>query len=187
MKYIVQASNVTEVYEVKKFTNDDGTTFYQKPEYVKNRIDDWVEELYFECDHLEYNSNQEKYFIGLDGLHFLDGKSMNLSENEEVQITKQIFRADKATTYLYSNKVLSLKEDKETNWDAYQNALIEYRDYVFDKYPAVKEYCELHCIKDELENIDKIKELVLRETSVGYNMRVHNWMEQGKSCSHLCL
>lgn len=163
MKYVVQASNVTELYEVKKFTRDEGKTFYQKPEFEKTRVDDWQEVISFECDRLEYNTSPPCIMINFIGTIFKENRKINISEKEEVDITGQIFRADKATTYLHSDKILSTTEDKETNWQAYQDALIEYRVYVFETYPAVREYCELHCVKDELENIDKIKGIVLKE------------------------
>lgn len=162
MKYVVQASNVKELYEVKKFTRDESKTFYQKPEFEKTRVDDWQEVVSFECDRLEYNKGYRKNSI-LQLVFDGDAYRINISEKEEVRITGQIFRADKATTYLHSDKILSTTEDKGTNWRAYQVALQEYRDYVLKTYPAVKEYCELHCVKDELENIDKIKEIVLKE------------------------
>lgn len=158
MKYVVQGSHVKEVYEVLRFSNNE-TEHVKKPEFVKTRINDWQEVISFDCDRLEYNTRNKT-----EPWSFIEvSKRMNISENEEVAIIEQIFRADKATTYLHSDKILSTTEDRETNWRVYQVALQEYRDYVFKAYPAVREYCELHCVKDELENIDKIKEIVLKE------------------------
>lgn len=158
MKYIIQGSHVKNVYEVVQYSNTE-EKHVKKPEFAPVRNDKWEDLLSFECDRLDYNTTHKSG----SWLVFDCNKRINISETEEVTIVKQIFRADKAITYLQSDKILSEKEDKETNWKAFTVALAEYRDYVFEKYPAVKEYCELHFVKDELENIDKIKDIVLKE------------------------
>jgi hypothetical protein len=153
MKYVVQGSNEEYVYEV-------GDNNYKMKPYfnkvLKNKT--WHNILGFETDSLVtnecYNAFRNDSMYGRP--------TINISENETVSILSQIFRADLNTTFLHSNKILSVKEDKDTNYGEYVTSLEKYYNMVLKKYPEVKEHIEMYNPKDAMENIDKIKDKVVK-------------------------
>ena len=155
MKYKVLGQNITNVYEVKDNKNEKGE-YVRKPEFVKNRKYEWEDILAFECDNLEFNT---AYGV-LERHH-----QICISETKSVDIIRQRFRADEATTYLYSDEVLSEEDDKETNHQQYVDEVNKYIKLVFKKYPEVKNHCEIYNISDEnvFENIDKIKDEIIKK------------------------
>jgi len=176
MKYVVQGQNINSVYKVSVKRNDEGKVC-EMPKFQPNTNVEWENCLSFECDHLEYNN------------YYTSGFPINISENEEVKILGQIFRADEQTTYLRTNKVLSETEDKETNYIEYQEAVNEYIEYVFEKYPEVKEHCKIYNITGEnlFDNIEIIKNKVLKEDEIkelnDISISLANLAE---SCSTMC-
>lgn len=154
MKYAILASNEENIYKVKKYEATTGLTKFAKPTFTPCKIDNWKVIREFECDKLNLRNTNSCSWDTDDYVRLL------LSETEEVKILKEVFRIDKVSMYVYTDKILSTKEDRTTNWQEYQDALVEYRDYIISKHPKVKEYCRIHTLTNELEDIDNIVKLV---------------------------
>ena len=134
MKFIVQGCHLTKVYDVQKFGSaEDG--YYQEPEFVGHIHESKWETIFeFEAESLVFSRNYVLPYVG----EYYDLPGIHLSADEVVGIQEQIHRADLGVVYLKSNKVLSLKEDKETNKQAYDEALEEYKNYSFNDAKEVQ-------------------------------------------------
>jgi len=150
MKYVIQGAKVTNCYGVKEYDN-------WQPTFKIVKVDkEWVDILEIECDNVPCN-------LDLSETYSSDNFSINLSEEECVNVLSRTFRADLNKTILQTSKVVSSKDDTSLRED-YKQKLDEYYNKIIETYPKVKEHIELYNIKDAKENIDKIKSTVLKES-----------------------
>ena len=103
---------------------------------------------------------------------FCKGK-INISEEETVVVTKQIFRADIADYYQYTDKVL---EDDEGNKAECEEALAmymkQYNKEMIENNPEAKSYCDLHKLNYEETDYDELMNYIkpnkADEINIGY-------------------
>lgn len=151
MKYIIQGQNINKIYKVVRNKNEDGS-FTSKPEMKldsKNITYSNITE--FETDSFSYNSENCMMLFS-----FGSANKLNISEEEEVCITKEVFRADIVTKFLISDKILSETDNKDDLLKEYNALMSEYCHYICEKYPNVKRHIEIYNISLPIEEIDDI-------------------------------
>ena len=91
------------------------------------------------------------------GLH----QSIHISEKEIVKIIREYFRADIGDWYQEVDKVVDLDSDENTMRTAYYDRVMkEWNDMMICGDAAVKEYCDIHNLKYEDTDYEKIRDLV---------------------------
>ena len=155
---IIEIKHVLEAHQ-ETITDENGkvkVVYTAKPELRKKEsIKEWKEICRFKGKPL-YNTT---YF----NPHFSYGQSMclNVSENEEVIVSKQVFRADLEEMHLFTNKIL---EEIDVNAvDAADQLRLHIRAFnnqMIESNERMKAYCDLHCLKYEDSDCEKVFELI---------------------------
>lgn len=149
MKTHVMGKKIKRTYKVATFK--DGDKYSEKPFMV---IDDtevkWEEILAYEAAPQSISD----YYVG---------KHINLSEDEEVRVEKEIFRADLGEWYQYVNKKLEEKDNRKKIEKELEKEIAAYNKYMIENNKKAKAYCDLHKLDysetDYEELLDLVKEL----------------------------
>ena len=146
MKSVVLGKVIENIYSVDPKTKtikdehgEEKVVYTAKPVLNKEeKIKEWKEILNFEGKP-KYNSYGTYYsFVGVYGC-------LNISENEEVSITKEIFRADLNELHLYSNKVVEeFDTNKENSTYEYEAHIEQFNKMMNTSNKAMQDYCDLH-------------------------------------------
>ena len=158
--------NIEHVYSVKdnrqiKRTEcgDDIVWFIAKPELkVKNEIVGWRPICEYEGD---------PAFNSLNSISSLN--KVNISEKEEVLIEKEVFRADLNEYHLFTDKVLSEKDDnKEDGKECYEALVKKFNKSMILSNQEMKEHCDLYKLSYE----DTDCELLFKKLFPGYTYKI---------------
>ena len=137
------------------------------------------------CDKLVFTARpvitKEKKIVGWVELHSFDGQPrynkygmnivgvlvgsylnhINLSEDEEVGIEKEIFRADLNEVHLYTNKAVEEIDCNKEYQEAGYNTLIgEFNKQMIESNDKLKSYCEVHKLNPEETDCIELFEIV---------------------------
>lgn len=145
MKTIVMGKIRTRKFEVVTTTDNEGKLL-EKPYINELKSDiEWKEICSYEGT--PQLSTECIFCMGI----------INISEDESVEIEKQIFRADVANYYQYANKIL---EEKPNNREECEEKLADaLRVYNIQKIEAdqkAKAYCDLHKLDYEETDYDEL-------------------------------
>lgn len=172
----VLGKKIENIYKVddkkKKTFNEDGELvkeiFTGKPELVKtSEVKEWKELCSFEGEP-SYNKGDSKNIFSLWEPY---GDRLNISEDETVNINKQIFRADLNELHLYSNKVISeIDVDKKQSEVKLDKLIKEFNETMIESNEKLKAYCEVHKLyKPETDCIELFK-VVYPSSEYAYNI-----------------
>ena len=149
MQTIIQGKEIETTYSVKVVRNENGV-LTKKPELVKeSKVIKW-DNLFVPIDgNIEYNT---RIFFG--------SNHINISEDEEVAIEGQIYRADINTVMLHTNKVVSEKEINKTESEKeFKKVMAEYNHLIVDNNSKMKAYCNVNKIDIDTVDIDDLKKI----------------------------
>ena len=162
MKSVVLGKVIENIYSVdpktKQIKDEHGeekVVYTAKPVLNKEeKLKEWKEILNFEGKP-RYNSYGTYYsFVVVYGC-------LNISENEEVSITKEIFRADLNELHLYSNKVVDeFDTNKETSTYEYEAHIEQFNKMMNTSNKAMQDYCDLHGLDYRKADCEKVFSLV---------------------------
>ncbi len=134
----------------QKFIQDenrcDKLVFTAKPTLRKEqRLVEWVELHSFDGEP-RYNN----YGTNISWIGDYNYNRINLSEDEEVGIEKEIFRADLNELHLYTNKIVEeIDCDKEYQEAGYRTLIGEFNIQMIESNDKLKSYCEVHKLNPE--------------------------------------
>lgn len=83
-----------------------------------------------------------------------------ISEQEEVNVEKIIFRADLNTIFLETNKILSKESNEEEAQEKYDLAIANFNEAMIESNEALKDYCDLHNLDYEKTDCFKLFNIV---------------------------
>lgn len=160
MRTVIYGKVIENTYEVntkqKDIKDENGeikTVYMDKPVVVKkSKVDHWVE-LYSYDGTPMYNSKLAAI------AYFSLGHTINISEDEEVMIDNEIFRADLLEMQLRTNKVVNTIEinEGEANDDC-DFHVREFNKMMIESNEQLKAYCDLHkLVYEETDCIDLFK------------------------------
>ena len=142
---------VTANHSVKETRNDDGK-LTNKPYIQKAHKVDWVEITCYESNVARKNNNE-------------CGK-INISENEEVQITQETFRADENVMYVYVDKAVEVIEVNKSESEAQLEILLrEYNKQQIEEDDLLSTYCRVHGLDTEKVKISDLKKILKLDVS----------------------
>jgi desulfoferrodoxin (superoxide reductase-like protein) len=134
MKTVVMGKNVKKTYKVVTDMDDRGK-LKSKPIIELEDEDIKWEEI------LSYEGRAQSYTTFLS---FSPHGYICLSEDEEVKVEKEKFRADLGDWYQYTDKVLSEKTNLKKCEKELESALKVYNAQKIEANPKAKAYCNLH-------------------------------------------
>ena len=162
---VVEIKHILEINQ-KTITDENGKeklVYTAKPKIKKEElVAEWREICRFKGEPA-YNY---EYMFNWNSLHMFTGfkdtrNRLNISENEEVAIDKKVFRADLEEMHLFTNKIL---EEIDVNAvDAADQLRLHTRDFnkqMIESNEKMKAYCDLHGLKYEDSDCEKVFELV---------------------------
>ena len=117
--------------------NNDKLVYTEKPKLMKeSRIVKWEDICNF--DGKPYYNKHVKTFY--------DSKnSINISENEEVTIDKEVFRADLNELHLFTDKIVEEIENfKEEVEESFKRELELFNEMMIESNEKLLSYCKLH-------------------------------------------
>jgi hypothetical protein len=150
MKTIVMGKKIKRSYELVSDLNEDNK-FTSKP-YIKELEPEikWEEICSYEGE-----AQTSYMFIG---------RCINISEDEEVVVIKEIFRADLGSYIQYTDKVL---EDDDSGRAAFEEDLKSllkiYNKQMIENNPKAKDYCDLHKLNYEDTDYDQVMKYISRD------------------------
>ena len=160
MRTVILGKVIENVYDVDyKWTqikDEEGemkTVYTDKPVVVKKEgIKEWKELCSYDGRPM-YNSKLAAI------AYFSLGHTINISENEEVMIDSEIFRADKCEMQLRTNKVVDTIETNKDVAEAICNEQIKaFNKMMIESNEQLKAYCDLHkLVYEETDCIDLFK------------------------------
>ena len=150
----IKGKLIKNTYSVDKkqheFVNLSGNTelgYFDKPRLkVEENFMGWYDVCKFEGD-FQYN----KTVYVSNNLKWSDTNTINISENEEVHIQKEVFRADLGELHLFSDKACELEANRKREeaekllkeeLKAFNKTMIESNDRMY-------KYCKLHKLNPE--------------------------------------
>lgn len=125
--------------------------YTDKPKLKKESNIEWVEICEFEGEP-RYNS----------GTSMLWDNSINISEDEEVAIREEIFRADLNELHLHTSKVLEETDFNKNETDILlENEIKMFNKEMIESDEKLKLYCNIHKLNPEDTDCIELYKLVL--------------------------
>jgi hypothetical protein len=155
MQTIIQGKEIETTYSVKAVRNEHGI-LTKKPELVKeSKVVKW-DNLFDPIDgKIEYNT---PYFCSRN-------RYINISENEDVKVERQIYRADINSLIIHTDKVINEKEINKTKAEnELQTVMAEYNHLIIDNDFQMKAYCNVNKIDVNTVDIDDLKKICGKNT-----------------------
>lgn len=153
MKTIVMGKKIKRNYEIKVEWDDNGKLKY-KP-FIKELDPDiqWEEICTYEGK--ARGCRSESFFT------FDSHKHIYLSEDEEVIVEKEIFRADFGNYIQYTNKVLEENEGNKASCEEILKTYIkEFNRERIENDSEAKAYCDLHKLNYEDTDYDELMKYI---------------------------
>ena len=155
MKTIVMGKKIKNNYDVVVEKDEDGK-YLSRPEIKKLEPDIKWEQI------SEYESEPQS---SISWSRLSDRHHIFLSEDEEVTVTKQIFRADLGQWFQYTDKVLEEKDGNLKSCEKNLKALLaDYNKQKIEDDEDAKAYCDLHKLKYEESDYDEIMKILRKYT-----------------------
>jgi len=156
MQTTIQGKEIETTYSVKVLRDDNGK-IKSKPELVKEeKIVKWTNLFPAIDGEVKYNSTSSTSWFSWG-----NEKKINISEDEEVEIVGQVFRADINTLYLHSDKVIiETPINKDESEIKFNKAMAEYNRTVIENNNKMSAYCKLNNLDVETVNIDDLEKVL---------------------------
>jgi hypothetical protein len=151
MKTVIEGKNIETGYLINKNTkiikDEDGNDkeiFTDKPELIRNSVvASWETICKFEGEP-HYNNNIKDIFHPILPSTFKIG-SLNISENETVNVIEQIFRADTNELHLRTDKVCHDKYiGKLSDKEKFNEYIAQFNEEMINSNDKMKNYCDVH-------------------------------------------
>lgn len=128
--------------QIKDENGDVKTVYIDKPTITKiKKVKEWCELCSYKGEP-RYNSETVLFFGSY--------KKINISEDEEVSITKEIFRADINETHLHTDKVVEITDvNKEDALSILDGQIKSFNKMMIESNDTLKAYCDLHKLSYE--------------------------------------
>ena len=158
IKHILETNQKTIIDENGK----EKLVYTAKPKIKKEEsVAEWREICRFKGEpywNSEYTRNWKYAYMHSFG----DGRDkLNISENEEVAIDQRVFRADLGELHLFADKVLEeIDIDAVDAADQLRLHTREFNKQMIESNEKMKAYCDLHGLKYEDSDCEKVFELV---------------------------
>ena len=152
MKTIVKGKKIKRDYIVKVFKDDDGK-FTSKP-----KIDLIHEDIKWE-EILSYEATPQNQY-GTSTKWFGMSKYISLSEDEEVEVEKEKFRADLGCWIQFVDKELEVKDNMKKCEKELAAVLKEYNTQMIEDNPKAKAYCDLHKLNYAETDYEELIEII---------------------------
>lgn len=174
MKTIVMGKKIKRNYELRAETDDKGEFLY-KP-FIKELDPDikWEEICSYEGEaQISYVEWGDRY--------------INISEDEEVKVTREIFRADLGNYIQYTNKILGENEGNKADCEEILKTYIkEFNRERIEHDSEAKAYCDLHKLKYENTDYDELMKYIhpnkvidIQPESIKIKPLYNPWLEGG--------
>ena len=169
MKSVVLGKVIENVYSVdtktKTIKDEHGKekiVYIAKPVLNKeSKTKEWREILHFEGEPRYNNKYSYFYLKAYIASCGEDYKYLNVSENDEVAITEEIFRADLNELHLHSNKVLEeIDANKKEAEKEYNEHIHSFNEMMIKSNKAMQDYCDLHHLAYWDSDCEKVFSLV---------------------------
>lgn len=170
MKSVVLGKVIENVYSVDPKTTtikdehgEEKVVYTAKPVLNKeSKIKEWRYILHFEGEP-KYNTKNSYYYLKMYIASYDSdySKYLNISDNEEVAIIEEIFRADLNELHLHSNKVMEeIDVNKESSTYEYEAYIEQFNKMMNTSNKAMKDYCDLHGLDYRKADCEKVFSLV---------------------------
>lgn len=152
MKTKVFGKKIENVYEIdykqKTIQNEHGEyimVFTDKPTLTKTpTVREWSELCVFDGVP-RYNKGTNSNFPKLSYFNFDYRDRINIAEDEEVCIDKEVFRADLNELHLFTDKVVEEDDDdRDYQMGGYETLVGEFNQQMIESNDKLKAYCKLH-------------------------------------------
>lgn len=166
MKTIVMGKKIKRNYELKVELDDNGKLKY-KP-FIKELDPDiqWEEICSYE--------GEAHSCLDTSPFRFDLNKHIYLSEDEEVTVEKEIFRADLGDYIQYTNKVLEEDEGRKSDCEESLKMYIkEFNRERIENDSEAKAYCDLHKLNYEDTDYDELMKYINPDKGI-YSNKVAN-------------
>lgn len=163
MKTIVMGKKIKRNYEIKVEWDDNGELKY-KP-FIKELDPDirWEEICSYEGE-ARCCSNSNPFAIDFN--HYI-----YLSEDEEVIVEKEVFRADLGNYIQYTNKVLEEDEGEKSDYEESLKTYIkEFNKERIEHDSEAKAYCDLHKLNYEDTDYDELMKYIYPNKVLGIKL-----------------
>lgn len=166
MKSVVLGKVIENVYSVDPKTTtikdehgEEKVVYTAKPVLNKeSKIKEWRYILHFEGEP-KYNTKNSYYYLKMYTHDY--SKHLNISDNEEVAIIEEIFRADLNELHLHSNKVMEeIDVNKESSTYEYEAYIEQFNKMMNTSNKAMQDYCDLHGLDYRKADCEKVFSLV---------------------------
>ena len=155
MKTVVMGKKIKNNYDVVVEKDEDGK-YLSRPEIKKLEPDIKWEQIYEYEGTAQYGIPETPSWLSVPF-----NRRIYLSENEEVRVTKQIFRADLGQWFQYTDKVLEEKDGNLKSCEKNLKALLaDYNKQKIEDDEDAKAYCDLHKLKYEESDYDEIIKII---------------------------
>lgn len=169
MRTVILGKNIKKIYSVdtrQKNNENDKNKFYYTG-IPKMKINEEVvghEEICSFEGEMHYNSNRSSFEVFVDC-------EFNISENETVTISDEIFRADLNEMHIFANKVMSCEEvDKEKAEKSLKYHTRMFNRQMIESNSKMKLHCDVNNLSYEKTDCIKLFELVYGHN----NWRIEN-------------
>lgn len=157
MKIVVKEKVISENYELNencKF-NEGKRFFIGKPTIKENKeVVGYQDICSFEGD-LKYNKTFNMWAIPFEGHH-----KLNISEDKEVNVEKEIFRADLNELHLITSEETVVCSNKENAEEILNELMKEFNKQMIESNEKLLAYCKLHKLDLEETEVDDLFKLV---------------------------
>ena len=153
MKTIVKGKKIKRNYEVKINKDEDGK-FTSKP-----TIDLIDEDIKWE-EILSYEGKAQSHYNNSNWFQISVSRHISLSEDEEVKVVDEKFRADLGCWIQYADKELEVKDNMKKCEKELATVLKEYNTQMIEGNPKAKAYCDLHKLNYSETDYEELMEII---------------------------
>ena len=157
----IQGRHVEHVYSVKYERDEKTGKLVKKPKLdITDR---------FKYETLKREDNLEDFIVygeignnTSDKVWLIYGyPSINISEDETVDVVEKIYRADLNAYMIHTSKVLSEKDvDKEESYALLEKFMSEYNEMKISEDDELSTYCKVHKLVPSETDYDELKSIV---------------------------
>ena len=161
MKSVVLGKVIENTYLIDQKTTiikdehgKDKKVFTAKPVLnKKSEVKEWREILRFDGEP-RYNKPYSSYIL-------FSPNTLNISEDEVVEINNEIFRADLNELHLKTDKILEeIDIDKEATENKFNKCINSFNEAMIKSNKAMQDYCDLHGLKYWKTDCEKVFSIV---------------------------
>lgn len=169
MKTHVMGKKIKNFYKIQ-FKRDENDKLQERPAV---EIDDIYERWEEICtyDSVPQSSTNILYLN-----NFASERKINLSEDDEVWVVKECFRADLGEFYQYTDKVLEkIDVNYEECKEQLESLIKEYNKQKIEENEKAKAYCDLHKLIYEDTDYDELIKIIGEDETLTTSVKYVSW------------